>query len=287
LWIEELRSAEELPESYAADVVEYLVPLAKRIHDLHEKRARPVVIGVNGAQGSGKTTITLFLAECLRRDFGLRVATLSLDDLYLGKEARVALAGHTHPLLQTRGVPGTHDVALGKAILRELTSNSDDHRVSLPIFDKATDDLLPQSEWKSIEAPVDIVLFEGWCVGARPQRDADLRDPINALEARDDTDGRWRSFVNRNLKNDYADLFSRLDALVMLRIPSFDKVLEWRGLQEQKMPGEPAMDNTGLREFIMHFERLTRHMLARMPDYADTVIDLDDSHRMVGMRHQP
>ena len=64
-------------------------------------------------------------------------------------------------------------------------------------------------------------------------------------------------------------------------------MLEWRGLQEQKMPGEPAMDNTDLREFIMHYERLTRHMLARMPGYADTIIDLDGSHRMVAMRQQP
>jgi D-glycerate 3-kinase len=287
LWIEELRSAEKLPESFSEDVVEYLVPLAKRIHDLREKRAQPVIIGVNGAQGSGKTTITLFLAECLRRDFGLSVAALSLDDLYLGKEARVGLAQNTHPLLRTRGVPGTHDVALGKALLAELTEKGDDHRVSLPAFDKATDDLLPQSGWVSIEAPVDVVLFEGWCVGARPQRDADLRDPINVLEAQDDTDGRWRSYVNRALKNDYAELFSQLDALVMLRVPSFDKVFEWRELQEQKLSAESGMDTSELRDFIMHFERLTRHMLARMPGYADTIIDLDDSHRMVGMRHQP
>jgi len=287
LWIEELRQAEQLPESYGADVAEYLVPLAKRIHELHEQQAMPVIVGINGAQGSGKTTVTLFLAECLRRDFGLSVATLSLDDLYLGKADREKLAQEEHPLFATRGVPGTHDVALGQRLMRELTEQSQKRAVSLPVFDKATDDQLPRSEWRSVEAPVDVVLFEGWCVGARPQRDADLREPINALEARDDIDGRWRSFVNWSLKDDYAELFSQLDALVMLRIPSFEKVLEWRGLQERKMAGEPAMDKSELRRFIMHFERLTRHMLARMPDYANTVIDLDDSHRMVEMRHQP
>ncbi|MDH3267051.1 MAG: hypothetical protein OEM25_08810 [Gammaproteobacteria bacterium] len=287
MWIEELRQAEQLPESYGADVAEYLVPLAKRIHELHEQQAMPVIVGINGAQGSGKTTVTLFLAECLRRDFGLSVATLSLDDLYLGKADREKLAQEEHPLFATRGVPGTHDVALGQRLMRELTEQSQKRAVSLPVFDKATDDQLPRSEWRSVEAPVDVVLFEGWCVGARPQRDADLREPINALEARDDIDGRWRSFVNWSLKDDYAELFSQLDALVMLRIPSFEKVLEWRGLQERKMAGEPAMDKSELRRFIMHFERLTRHMLARMPDYANTVIDLDDSHRMVEMRHQP
>ena len=287
MWIEELRQAEQLPESYGADVAEYLVPLAKRIHELHEQQAMPVIVGINGAQGSGKTTVTLFLAECLRRDFGLSVATLSLDDLYLGKADREKLAQEEHPLFATRGVPGTHDVALGQRLMRELTEQSQKRAVSLPVFDKATDDQLPRSEWRSVEAPVDVVLFEGWCVGARPQRDADLREAINALEAQDDIDGRWRSFVNWSLKDDYAELFSQLDALVMLRIPSFEKVLEWRGLQERKMAGEPAMDKSELRRFIMHFERLTRHMLARMPDYANTVIDLDDSHRMVEMRHQP
>jgi len=184
-------------------------------------------------------------------------------------------------------VPGTHDVALGERLLQELTDQSEKHAVSLPVFDKAIDDRLSQSQWRTVKAPVDLVLFEGWCVGARPQRDADLRDPVNALEAQDDTDGRWRSFVNKNLKNDYAGLFSQLDALLMLRIPSFDKVLEWRELQEQKMPGEPGMNAAELRDFVMHFERLTRHMLARMPDYADTVIDLDEAHRMVELHSRP
>jgi len=287
VWIEELQSAEQLPESFAADVVEYLVPLAERFHDLHEQQVRPVVVGINGAQGSGKTTISLFLAECLRRDFGMSVATLSLDDLYLNKADRERLAQDLHPLLATRGVPGTHDVALGERLLQELTDQSEKHAVSLPVFDKAIDDRLSQSQWRTVKAPVDLVLFEGWCVGARPQRDADLRDPVNALEAQDDTDGRWRSFVNKNLKNDYAGLFSQLDALLMLRIPSFDKVLEWRELQEQKMPGEPGMNAAELRDFVMHFERLTRHMLARMPDYADTVIDLDEAHRMVELHSRP
>ncbi len=286
MWIEELILAEQLPASYEADVAEYVAPLAERIRALREQLGRPVVIGINGAQGSGKTTFALFLAEWLQRESAVTAVSVSLDDLYLGKHAREELAENKHPLLRTRGVPGTHDVALGKKLISELTEQGEEHVVRLPVFDKATDDRLQPTEWPGIGAPVDVVLFEGWCVGARPQRDADLRDPVNALEAQDDTDGRWRSFVNRNLKEDYAELFSRLDALVMLRIPSFDKVLEWRELQEQKMPGEPGMSTADLRDFVMHFERLTRHMLARMPGYADTVIDLDDSHRMVGMAEQ-
>jgi D-glycerate 3-kinase len=283
LWIEELRRAKQLPASYGVAVTEYVAPLAERIRTLHEQLDRPVVIGINGAQGSGKTTLALFLTEWLQRESALTAASLSLDDLYLGKQAREELAESKHPLLRTRGVPGTHDVALGKELLQALTEQSEEHVVRLPVFDKATDDRLQPTEWPGIGAPVDVVLFEGWCVGARPQRDADLRDPVNALEAQDDTDGRWRSFVNKNLKSDYAELFAQLDALLMLRIPSFDKVFEWRELQEQKLPGESGMNTAELRDFVMHFERLTRHMLARMPDYANTIIDLDDSHRMVDM----
>jgi len=283
LWIEELRLAEKLPAGYEATVAEYVAPLAERICTLREHLGRPIVVGINGAPGSGKSTFALFLAEWLQRESGLSAVSLSLDDLYLGKHAREELAEKSHPLLRTRGVPGTHDVALGQELLQELTEQSEGCVVRLPVFNKATDDRLQQSEWRSIAAPVDVVLFEGWCVGARPQRDVDLRDPVNALEAQDDTNGRWRSFVNNNLRIDYAELFSRLDALVMLRIPSFDKVFEWRELQEHKLLGGSGMNAAEIRHFMMYFERLTRHMLARMPDYANTIIDLDDAHDTSGM----
>jgi D-glycerate 3-kinase len=130
-------------------------------------------------------------------------------------------------------------------------------------------------------------LFEGWCVGARPQLDNDLVTPVNSLEAKDDADGIWRSYVNEKLEHEYANLFARLDALIMLRIASIDKVLEWRELQEQKLRKKSAtgMTSAELRRFVMYFERLTRHMLEDMPDYANTVIDIDDSHNMVGMSH--
>ena len=283
MWIEKLRLAEQLPASYAAVVAQYVAPLAERMFTLREHLDRPVVIGINGAPGSGKSTFALFLAKWLQRESGLTAVSLSLDDLYLGRQAREELAENRHPLLRTRGVPGTHDVALGIDLLRALTEQDEERVIKLPVFDKAIDDQLQPSEWRNIEAPVDVVLFEGWCVGARPQRDADLRDPVNALEAQDDTDGRWRSLVNKHLESDYAKLFSRLDALVMLRIPSFDKVYEWREVQEQKLRGDSGMNAAEIQHFMMYFERLTRHMLARMPEHANTIIELDDAHGMSGM----
>jgi D-glycerate 3-kinase len=282
-WIDELCRGERLPDSYTAMVLEYVAPLAERIQALHTFLGRPIVIGINGAQGSGKSTLALFLMNWLKHEHGISSASLSLDDLYLGKQARKDLAEHCHPLLRTRGVPGTHDVALGIKILDALTEQGPGRIVKMPVFDKATDDLLRQSEWRNVEVPVDVVLFEGWCVGARPQSDECLNSPVNSLEAKDDPGGVWRTFVNEKLSGDYVKLFERLDVLIMLRVPSFDNVFAWRELQERKQRADTSISADELRHFIMHFERLTRHMLEHMPEYADTVIDIDESHRIVDM----
>jgi D-glycerate 3-kinase len=186
---------------------------------------------------------------------------------------------------------------LGVKTLEALTRQNSRHVVKLPTFDKASDDILQQSEWRSVDAPVDVVLFEGWCVAARPQSDECLNAPVNTLEAEDDPDGVWRRFANENLKDGYLELFGWIDALIMLRVPSLDQVFEWRALQEQKLRGDAdaadsdktspgGMNTAELRRFVMHFERLTRHMLETMPDYANTVIDIDDSHNMADMTHR-
>jgi D-glycerate 3-kinase len=288
-WIDALRRAERLPEVYTDTVADYVAPLAERIRALRRQLGRPVIVGINGAQGSGKSTLALFLSNWLRREAGLATVCLSIDDIYLSNAARAALARGVHPLFSTRGVPGTHDTGLGERVLDELTASGPRRIVSLPAFDKASDDRRPEPEWPRVEAPVDVVLFEGWCVGARPQDPADLSDPVNALEAGEDADGEWRRAVNARLGSDYAALFRRLDLLVMLRIPSFDMVFEWRGLQERKLhdragPETPAaLNDADLRRFIRHYERLTRHMLATMPAYADMVVDIDAQHRMAGM----
>lgn len=278
-WISALRRQQRLPADYEASAGPVLSSLAARIGALRAARARPLVIGVCGAQGSGKTTLCLFLEQWLRRECGLNVATVSLDDLYLTRAERRRQAQSVHPLLATRGVPGTHDVGLGLRLLDDLTSASGS--VALPRFDKATDDRAPAADWPLAETPVDIVLFEGWCVGARPQDAAALREPVNDLEALEDPDALWRRYVNDRLGGDYAGLFARLDALVLLRVPSFDKVLEWRGLQEQKLTGD--VDAGQMRRFVSHFERLTRHVLATMPAYADAVIDVHGDHRLGGI----
>jgi D-glycerate 3-kinase len=278
-WIEQTCAEEGLSDSYATNVIEILRPLADHVLGLRKELSRPVAIGINGGQGSGKSTLSLFLVEWLNRECGLSAVCLSLDDLYYGKARRLELAQSIHRLFATRGVPGTHDVALGMQILDTLLGIRGDGTLAMPKFNKATDDLLDEAEWPEIEVPVDVVMFEGWCVGARTQSDAELSTAINVLEADEDPDGRWRRAVNEHLKTDYAELFQRLDMLVMLRIPSFEKAIEWRQLQESKSGG--PLDEKQLMRFMMFFERLTRHMLETVPSYADTVIDIDDQHNLV------
>lgn len=233
------------------------------------------MIGLCGAQGSGKSTIAAALTADLNAA-GISAATLSLDDLYLGKAARLKLASDVHPLLRTRGVPGTHDVALGLALFDGLDRGK---AVCLPRFDKALDDRSAEANWTPVPAGLEVLLFEGWCIGAVSQPAAALSSPINALERDEDADGSWRRFVNAALGLDYQRLFARLDRLVLLAAPSFDAVYTWRQQQEHELSrhqaGSGIMSDAELQRFVAHYERLTRHILSEMPGRADLTINLD------------
>ncbi|GAM04012.1 kinase [Novosphingobium sp. MBES04] len=281
--IADLMAAERLPATYTQIVDRWWRPLARRIGDWHAEAGRPLIVGVNGAQGSGKSTLCRFLAEALLPECGLAAVTLSLDDFYLTRAERVAMARDIHPLFRTRGVPGTHDVALALSVMDDLVAGRD---TAIPRFSKALDDRLPVSDRTRYAAPVHIVLLEGWCIGATPQLPADLAKPLNELEAQEDADGIWRSHANALLEASYAQWFSRIDRLIMLKPPSFDHVLSNRLLQEEKLrrssPDAPAvMDEPAVRRFISHYERLTRHMFAEMPQRADMVFDLDSTQNVV------
>lgn len=239
-------------------------------------------LGICGAQGSGKTTLVADLAATLEAQ-GLRVASLSLDDLYLTRAERQALAHEVHPLFATRGVPGTHDVALGLATLDALARGEP---APLPRFDKACDDRAPPAAWPQAPAATEVLLFEGWCLGARPQDGAALVEPANALERDEDREQVWRSHTNAALDGDYRQLFGRIDRLVFLAAPSWDVVAAWREQQEAGLRtkgGSAVMDADQVGRFIQHYERLTRHMLATMPDCADLTVRLDPDRAVLGL----
>ncbi len=232
----------------------------------------PLVIGLTGPQGSGKTTV----AERLRRRLGrqgLRAAVVGLDDLYLPRAERPRL-----PLLDVRGVPGTHDAGLGARVLRHLKRPG---AVLVPRFDKASDDRT--SRWRRLVGPKDVILFEGWCVGARPQDEHALAVPVNDLERERDPDAVGRRFVNERLRDDYAALFSLIDFQVLLLAPDFDTVIRWRQEQEAGLRAATGrgMDDAAVADFVRHYERLTRHMAREMPARSDVVVRLGPAREVI------
>lgn len=290
-WFTRFIAAEALPAEFAATARAICEPLAERLGAAAQGAGPGFTVGICGTQASGKSTLAAVVAHLLR-DRGLRVAVLSLDDLYLTHAERQDLGRRVHPLLATRGVPGTHDVPLGLAVLDALARPGE---TRLPRFDKARDDRRPLADGEPVQGPVDVILFEGWCVGARPQPPEALAGPVNDLERDEDPDGRWRAHANAALAGPYRELFARLNRLVLLQAPCFETVLAWRREQERKLrerlaregsdpsraPVLRAMDDAQVARFIAHYERLTRWILEEMPGRADVVIRLDAQRRPV------
>ncbi len=232
--------------------------------DLAAARAgpdRPPLIGVAGAQGSGKTTLARAAADWLGG------AAFSLDDVYLTKAERTALAAQAHPLFAVRGPPGTHDLDLADRTVAALRAATDDSTTRLPAFDKLADERQPEAAWPIFRGRPGAILIDGWCLGASGQDPAALATPINALEREEDPNAVWRSYADQALTGRYAALFAGFDAIIFLAAPSFDTVLDWRCEQEAGLLGIatadlPAARRAELARFIQHFERITRHMLA-------------------------
>lgn len=265
--------------------------IAAAIAERSGRSARCVTAGISGAQGTGKSSLAALVSDSLRGGFGLRAVTVSLDDYYLPKANRVELARTVQPLLVTRGVPGTHDVAALHEALRRLATAGAGASVELLQFSKAADDRQPQP--RTVTGPFDVVLFEGWCVGASAQSPAELASPINALERDEDSDGRFRNFVNLQLGAAYAALWTQLDLLVFLAAPDFATVHAFREEQERELRASAGPDAPGLMSeaqlgrFIQHFERVTRHMLHTLPKRADVFVQLDEQRRVTALATTP
>jgi D-glycerate 3-kinase len=299
-WQKAFLEQHQLTCAYLQDAQRWFTPLAEALAAHHCGAAglahdapaadRATLVGVNGSQGSGKTTLCAYLCALLQAEYGVRAIALSLDDFYLPRAARRALGMSVHPLLATRGVPGTHDMALLNDTLDALLACEGEAAVAVPRFDKAQDDRRPVADWEQVEGGLDLVLLEGWCLGVGPQDTAQLLRPVNPLEKDEDPNAFWREYVNDSLRRDFLPLYQRIDCWVMLQAPSFDCIYRWRLEQEQKLAGTTPGDKPGvmsdrqLARFIQHYQRLTEHGLATVPATVDYLYTLDDRRSVVASR---
>ena len=265
----------------------FYLPLSEFIYRNYSINKKTKIIGLTGGQGSGKSTISNILKILLKEAYNLNTVIFSIDDFYKTYKERKKMSEKLSPLFLTRGVPGTHDTNLLFTCLKKI-KESNFSKILIPKFDKSIDDRLPKKKWQKVEKKQDIVIFEGWCVGATPQKKKDLIAPINILEKEKDKKRTWRNYVNKELKNRYEKIFKLIDLMIFLKIPSFEYVYEWRLLQEKKLrvtsKGKKTMTDKQVKNFIMFYERITRHMLKNFSKKAKFIINIDSSHRLKSLK---
>ena len=263
----------------------FLIPVSLWISKRVNKR-KPLIIGLAGGQGSGKTTISSILTLILKRYFKLKVCKVSIDDFYKTREDRKLLSKTKHDLLMTRGVPGTHDINLLLSFFKNIKSKNF-KTLQIPTFNKAIDDRCSKSLWQKIKIKPDVVIFEGWCVGARAQTVSQLKKPINLLEKIYDQDVKWRSYVNKQLKTKYKSLFKQLDELIYLKAKNFNLLRKWRLKQEKKLwvqkknkKNLKIMSSGDIINFMQTYQRITQQMFKDAIRSSSIIIDLNSKHQI-------
>lgn len=252
------------------------------IGEYRRASADPQLLFVSGAQGIGKSTALKQIAD----KSGGQILTLSLDDFYLTREERHILAQTIHLLFETRGPPGTHDLDLLNLTLDALLLMSETDVTALPVFNKRNDDREPHSAWRRFQGRPDIIIVEGWMMGVLPDADAPSAQPLNDIEATD-VGGVWRRYQEDQLADAYAKLWDRADGFLHLDAPGFETVLDWRLEQERSNLGASHATLTDERtawvtRFILHYERLTRRMLAKHR-YAGVSLQIDEARNVMSV----
>ena len=260
------------------------IPMSFWIENKYKKKGRTLFLGFSGGQGSGKTTTAGILKIILKKFFKREIHVSSIDDFYKTLDDRNKMSNKIHPLFKIRGVPGTHDINLVKNFFNFIKKKKF-KKIKLPKFEKATDDRLKKKYWFYIKKKPEIVILEGWCVGAKPQLNSLIKKPINILEKYKDKDLTWRKYVNEKLKKEYRKLFEMIDHFIFIKIPSFDMVLKWRFIQENKLRKvsylkKKIMSYNEIKRFIMFYERITLQMMKDLSKSASVVMLLKRNHEI-------
>ena len=263
----------------------FLIPLCFWIVKKSNKK-RPLIIGLAGGQGTGKTTITSIISVILKKYFKLNIFKISIDDFYKTRNDRIILSIRKHPLLLTRGVPGTHDYNIISNFLKKVKSRKF-KVLKLPKFDKSTDDRCKKKFWYRIKTRPDIVILEGWCIGARAQKQSNINKPINSLEKVKDSNLIWRKYVNTQLKTNYKNLFKQLNEIIYLKANRFDLLQKWRIKQEKRLwlksknkKNLKIMNKEDIINFMQTYQRITQNMFKDVPKYASIILNLNSNHQI-------
>ena len=283
----------KLPQAYLQSAQQWFEPLLQQFADRYAADTTTQILGINGSQGSGKSTLADYLCTMIADRHGIKAVSLSMDDFYLTKAERAVLADTTHPLLATRGVPGTHDIDLAIRTIEQLTAGAD---TQIPRFDKSIDDRVTGDKVEMHRGAAGLIVIEGWCWGAIAQSESELQLPINTLEQTEDPEGHWRHYINQSLAGNYQQLFAMADQLIMLQAPSFDTVYNWRLEQETKLierlkstgnsTRSGLMSEQQILRFIQYFQRITEHSLQEMPRRAQHLYQLDQQRNIINYKSQ-
>ena len=261
----------------------FLIPLCFWISKKAEKK-RPYFVGLAGGQGTGKTTISSLIRIILIKYFRLNVFRISIDDFYKTRKERINLSKRVHPMLLTRGVPGTHDINMMLNFFRNSKSKKF-KRLKLPTFNKAIDDRFNKKKWYDLKKRPDVIIFEGWCVGAKSEKNLTLKKTINSMEKIKDQKQVWRNYVNHQLKSKYKNLYSQLNCLIFLKAKNFSLLQKWRLKQERKLGVKSKvkskiMSKADVLNFMQTYQRITQNMFRNMPKYASVIFNLNSNHQI-------
>ena len=260
------------------------IPISFWIENKYKKKGKTLFLGFSGGQGSGKTTVAKILKIILKKFFKRKIHVSSIDDFYKTLKDRNKMSYTTHPLFKTRGVPGTHDINLVKKFFYFIKKKKFE-KTKLPKFDKSIDDRLKKKYWYNIKERPEIVILEGWCVGAKPQSNSLIKKPINILEKYEDKNLIWRKHINERLKREYKKLFEMIDCYIFMKIPNFHMVFKWRLLQENKLRKKSRfkkkiMPYNKIKRFIMFYQRITLQMIKDLSKSASIVMLLNENHEI-------